>query len=57
MLGLAIVTAIQHSHLRSHLNNFLTAHRVKAVLESTEVIATLPQHKQALVRETYILQP
>lgn len=52
-IGLAIVTAIQHSYLRSHLSNFLTAGRLEAVLGSTAVIATLPSDTQAHVRETY----
>ncbi|KAL3458394.1 MFS general substrate transporter [Aspergillus heterothallicus] len=52
-IGLAIVTAIQHSYLRTHLSNFLTGSVVEAVLDSTAVIATLPSDTQAHVRETY----
>ncbi|KAJ5712783.1 MFS general substrate transporter [Penicillium malachiteum] len=52
-IGLAIVTAIQHSYLRTHLSNFLTGSVVEAVLDSTSVIASLPSETQVHVRETY----
>ncbi|KAJ5713108.1 MFS general substrate transporter [Penicillium malachiteum] len=52
-IGLAIVTAIEHSYLRGHLSKFLTGSVVKAVLDSTAVIASLPSDTQAHVRGTY----
>ncbi|KAJ5280949.1 hypothetical protein N7478_006321 [Penicillium angulare] len=51
-IGLAIVTAIQHSYLCSHLE-FLGGDVVEAILQSTSGIATLPTNTQHLVRETY----
>lgn len=52
-IGLAIVTAVQHSYLRSHLTQFLASSTVEALLQSSSAIATLPTDTQELVRETY----
>ncbi|PYI00240.1 MFS general substrate transporter [Aspergillus sclerotiicarbonarius CBS 121057] len=52
-IGLAIVTTIHNSYLRSHLTPFLGADLTGAVLQSTGVIATLPSGTQDLIRGTY----
>ncbi|KAJ5578744.1 MFS general substrate transporter [Penicillium hispanicum] len=52
-IGLAIVTAIQHSYLRSNLRHFLGGDMVEALLQSTSTLAKLPIGTQDLVRETY----
>lgn len=52
-IGLAIVTAIQHSYLRSHLTKFLAGNLVEAVLDSSTAIAGLTGETQVRVRETY----
>lgn len=52
-IGLAIVTAIQHSYLRSHLTQFLASSTVEALLQSSSAIATFPASSQELVRDTY----
>jgi hypothetical protein len=52
-IGLAIITAVQHSYLRSHLADFLSGDVVEALLQSSSVISTLPADTQDAVRETY----
>lgn len=49
-IGLAIVTATHNSYLRAHLHQFLGSDVVEALLQSTEVIATLPSSTQEKVR-------
>ncbi|KAJ5683637.1 MFS general substrate transporter [Penicillium macrosclerotiorum] len=50
-IGLAIVTAVQHGYLRSHLRQSLegAGDLVEAVLQSTSAIATLPSDTQDLL--------
>lgn len=52
-IGLAIVTAIQHSYLRSHLTQSLAGNTVEALLQSASAITTLPTATQDSVREVY----
>lgn len=52
-IGLAIITAIHNSYLRSHLTRFLGHDGTEAVLRSTGVITTLPSRTQELIRGIY----
>ncbi|RAH86595.1 MFS general substrate transporter, partial [Aspergillus japonicus CBS 114.51] len=52
-IGLAIITTIHNSYLRSHLTQSLGADVTEKVLQSTGVIATLPGGTQDLIRGTY----
>jgi hypothetical protein len=49
-IGLAIVTAVHNSYLRSHLGQFLGSSTVEALLKSTQAISTLAVSTQAMVR-------
>jgi len=42
VVGVAIVTCILNSYMVSHLSEILTPAQIDAVLQSTEVVGTLP---------------
>jgi hypothetical protein len=52
-IGLAFVTASQHSYLRSHLTQFLAGNTVEVLLQSASAITTLSTSTQDSVREVY----
>lgn len=52
-LGIAIVTTIMNSYLKSHLPALLSPEQLSAVLDSAQVVATFPSELQVQVRQVY----
>lgn len=49
-IGLAVVTSILNSHVRSHLSQTLTPEELSALLKSTTVISTFPSEVAIMAR-------
>ncbi|PYH88111.1 MFS general substrate transporter [Aspergillus ellipticus CBS 707.79] len=52
-IGLAIVTAVSNSYLRTHLGEVLSPETAQAVLKSVDTLSTLPAATQTAVRQVY----
>lgn len=53
VVGLSIGTNVLNSHVKSIFGSILSAEQLSSLLESTEIIAKLPESLQAVVRSTF----
>lgn len=53
VIGLAIVTTVQNSFVRSRLSSLLTEGQIDQILKSVEAVANLSQEHQGMVRKVF----